>query len=286
MKEITVISGKGGTGKTTLVGAFASLTPSKVMVDCDVDAADLHLLLDPTVRERHEFRAGVVAQIDPETCTCCGKCLELCRFGAVTPDFVVDRFACEGCGVCEYFCPEKAIVLNEEVSGEWFVSDTRHGTLVHARLNPSEKNSGELVTLLRKRARELAQEQGSKLVIVDGAAGIHCPVIASIAAADGAVIVTEPTVAGMHDLERAVGLAAHFEIPAFVCINKWDLCAETSKQIERYCRKAGVHLVGRIPFDTVVTEAMVHRMSVVEYSDGIVSQCMEEIRRNVLAALS
>ncbi len=285
MREIAVISGKGGTGKTTLVGAFASLTRNKVMVDCDVDAADLHLLLNPQVCEEHEFRGSAVAVIDPELCNACGKCVELCRFDSITSDLVVDALACEGCGVCGYFCPEKAIVLNERVSGKWFVSETRHGTLVHARLNPGEKNSGELVTLLRKRAKELADGQRSDFIIVDAAAGIHCPVIASLAAVDGALIVTEPTVAGIHDLERVVRLTSHFEIRAFVCINKWDLHAETSRWIERYCRKAEVKLVGRIPFDTVVTEAMVHGMSVVEYSDGPVSQCLEEIRRNVFAAV-
>jgi len=281
VKELVVISGKGGTGKTSIVAAFAALTENKVMADCDVDAADLHLLLEPKIKERAEFFSSKSAVIDPERCTRCGRCLEVCRYEAISDEYVVDKIACEGCGVCVHFCPQKAIELRENRSGEWFISDTRFGPLVHARLGIAEENSGKLVALVRQHARELAEKEGLDLILVDGAPGIGCPVIASVTAASAVLVVTEPTLSGIHDMKRVVELAAHFHIPVFVCVNKFDINPDLTDQVETFCREHRLKLVGRIPYDTVVTKAMVQGKTVVEYSSGVVAKEIEKLWRQI-----
>ncbi len=268
MKEIVVLSGKGGTGKTTLLGSFAFLAENKIVADCDVDAADLHLLLAPRPRSENEFRSGVKARVIEDKCSGCGTC-ELCRFEAVTLNETafIDPLACEGCGVCAHFCPEDAIVLDENHCGTWFISDTAYGPMVHAQLFAGEENSGKLVSFVKTRARELAEEIGAELILVDGAPGIGCPVIASLANTDIIVAVTEPTQSGRHDLERVLDLADHFKIKTFVCLNKWDLNPETADEIEHSCRERGVEILGRIPFDPTVVSCQVNGTPVVGTAD-------------------
>jgi MinD superfamily P-loop ATPase len=272
LQEMVVVSGKGGTGKTSMVGSFAALAKRAVLADCDVDAADLHLLLSPVVRRREEFWSGHAAVIAPERCTACGRCVELCRFGAIHasdvdpsgPAFTVDPAACEGCGVCVDHCAPGAIDFPERLSGEWFVSDTRCGPLVHARLGIAAENSGKLVSTVRQAAREVAQAQGRDLVLVDGPPGIGCPVISTITGASAVLAVTEPTVSGEHDLLRVMELCRHFGIDAAVCVNKWDLNPGASERIEAAARARGGHPVGRIPYDRAVTSAQVRGRAVVE----------------------
>ncbi|MDD3554378.1 MAG: ATP-binding protein [Deltaproteobacteria bacterium] len=267
MKEIVVISGKGGTGKTSITASLAMLLPQKVIADCDVDAADLHLLLQPDIQERHDFYAGIRPVIDEAACTGCGTCMSVCRFSAVTVEnvAVIDEFNCEGCGVCAYFCPSNAISLQENLCGEWYISQTQYGPMVHAALGIGEENSGKLVTLVKEKARRLAEAQGAELILVDGPPGIGCPVIASISNANKVLIVTEPTLSGLHDLERVLGLAQHFKTPSLVCINKWDINAEVSHEIEARCAQKGVQVVGKIPFDEAMPKGLVAGLPVVEY---------------------
>jgi len=284
MKEVVVLSGKGGTGKTSIVGSFAALAKNKVLVDCDVDAADLHLLMQPVVKEKHEFWSGQVAFIDEQKCTQCGLCQELCRFNAIE-DFRVDAASCEGCALCSRICPTEAIIMKESMSGYWFISDTRHGSLVHARLGIAQENSGKLVTVVRQQARQLAEKEGKDLIISDGPPGIGCPVIASLSGTSLALLVTEPTLSGMHDLERVLGVCRHFGVPALVCINKYDLNEENTRQIENNCLSQGIEIAGRVPFDNVVTESIVQGIPVVEYSSGKVSRQIEGMWRTFSAML-
>ena len=272
MKELVIISGKGGTGKTSLVGAFASLAKNKVLCDADVDAADLHLLMEPQVGEHHDFQGGNTAVINPDLCTECGLCRDLCRWDAISEDFIVDSLECEGCGVCYYFCPEKAIDFPLNTCGEWYVSDTRFGPMVHARLGIAEENSGKLVTLVRQEAKKLAEKRGLSLIVTDGPPGVGCPVIASIGNASAVVIVTEPTVSGRHDMERVAQLAAHFNVPAMMCVNKFDLNPEQTKGIEAFAIEKNIHVLGRIPFDPVFTRSMVQGQTIFEY-DGDSDTC-------------
>jgi MinD superfamily P-loop ATPase len=211
MKQITVISGKGGTGKTTILASLAALVKRAVLVDADVDAADLHLLLKPQVRRREPFVASQVALIDPEKCDPCGKCAEACRFEAIR-DLQVDPISCEGCGVCFHVCPRGAILMKEVQSGEWFISQTRYGPMVHAKLGVAQENSGKLVTLVRKEAQRIAREGGYPLILIDGPPGIGCPVIASLGGVDAVLVVTEPSLSGIHDLERVLGVSRHFQV--------------------------------------------------------------------------
>ena len=277
MKELVIISGKGGTGKTTITACFASLFENKVMADADVDAADLFILLDPEVKQKTEFRSGVVAQIDPELCVQCDACRSLCRFDAITEDYRVDPVSCEGCGLCARICPEEAVELKETVSGEWYISDTKYGPFVHARLGVGEENSGKLVTVVRHNAKLLAEEQGLDWIVVDGPPGIGCPVIASITGSDAVLIVTEPTLSGVHDMKRVAELAAYFHIPTAVCINKWDLNPEMTDRIEAFCAEKGIIAAGRVPYDRVVYEALVKRKILVEHAPD--SPVAAEIRK-------
>jgi len=271
MKEVTVLSGKGGTGKTSIVGSFAALAKGAVLVDCDVDAADLHLILEPAIQQTHEFWSGRTAVVDEDRCTQCGLCQELCRFKAIK-DFKVDRVSCEGCGFCSHICPDEAITMKENLAGHWFISDTRYGPLIHAKLGIAQENSGKLVATVRQQARAVAEKQKLNCIISDGPPGIGCPVISSLSGASLALLVTEPTLTGIHDLERVLGVCHHFNVPAVVSINKYDINQENAQQIEAYCHTQGAHVVAKIPFDNVFTEAMVHGLPVVKYSDGTVSQ--------------
>ncbi len=281
MKEVTVVSGKGGTGKTSLVASFAALAKDKVLADADVDAADLHLILAPEIKHEEDFKCGRTARIDFDTCTECGDCAERCQFNAIGPDFSVNKINCEGCGVCVHFCPVKAISFPQDICGKWYLSETRFGPMVHARLNIAEENSGLLVTLVRNQAKVLAEKQGLNTIIVDGPPGIGCPVIASISGSSLVLIVTEPTLSGLHDLERVGSLAAHFKIPTVVCVNKSDLHEEMADHIEGYCEVNRINWLGRIPYDAAVTHAMVAGRSIVEFSDGAVPKAIEGIWRQV-----
>ena len=265
MKQIVVISGKGGTGKTVVTASLAALAKKKVMVDCDVDAADLHLLLHPVVKERHEFRSGQSAVIDSKLCRKCGKCALVCRFGAIKIDFMIEPFSCEGCALCSHICPHGAIHMKENLAGEWFVSDTQHGSFIHAKLGIAEENSGKLVVKIRQIAKELAEKQNLNYVIIDGPPGIGCPVIASLSGVDCALIVTEPTLSGLHDAQRVMELAKHFNISIKLVVNKYDLNLTMTRSIEEFCRKQDVPVIGKIVFDKTVVNALVAGKTIVEY---------------------
>jgi MinD superfamily P-loop ATPase len=278
MKELVIISGKGGTGKTSVTASFAVLADRPVVCDCDVDAADLHLVLEPTIRERHEFESGHEAVIRQDDCTGCGICQDLCRFGAISNNidmFSIDSISCEGCGVCVWFCPEGAMNFPQRHCGEWFVSDTRCGPMVHARLGIAAENSGKLVSTVRREAKHLAEAENHKMIIVDGPPGIGCPVIASLTGATQVLIVTEPTVSGEHDLERVLSLARHFQIPTAICVNKWDINEEMTRQIEDKARTAGATIAGRIRYDSSVTRAQIQKKAVVE----IDAPCAADIKQ-------
>ncbi|MDI6885524.1 MAG: ATP-binding protein [archaeon] len=265
MKEIVVISGKGGTGKTSILASFAVLAERKVICDADVDAPDLHLLLKPEIEEEHDFWGREVAFIEKDKCTECGLCLE-CRFNAIK-DFEVDFFSCEGCRLCFYLCPGNAIEMKPNLAGHWFTSRTKYGLFVHAKLEPGQENSGKLVAEVKQAARKIAERERIELILCDGPPGMGCPVISSLSGASLALLVTEPTLSGIHDLERVLDVCCHFGIPAAVVINKYDLDAGNTFEIERFCAEREVEVLARIPFDNVVPEAIVKGMPVVEYTN-------------------
>jgi MinD superfamily P-loop ATPase len=291
MKEIVVISGKGGTGKTSIVASFAALSGKTVFADCDVDAADLHLVLDPKIQIDKDFSGGKKARILDEKCTACGKCVLPCRFDAihypptagraVLPIPRINPTFCEGCGVCVHVCEDNAIAFEPVVNGQWFISDTRYGPMVHARLGVAEGNSGKLVSLIREEARKIAERDNLDFIIIDGSPGIGCPVISSITGADLVVVVTEPTRSGQHDLDRVVQLTSHFRIPTIVCINKWDLNPEIAEQIESQAAFEGIKSVGKIRYDSAVTKAQIMKSSVVEYTGGAISEDIKSVWRNI-----
>jgi MinD superfamily P-loop ATPase len=286
LKQITVLSGKGGTGKTTLVASLAVLASNIVVTDCDVDAPDLHMLLKPDIIREQEFRGGKVAIINKAKCIACGKCEENCRFNAIK-DLEVDPVLCEGCGACAYICPEEAIELKEKVCDHAYVSKIKYGFMSHARLNPGEENSGKLVTLVRQNAGQLAEDHNLNLVLNDGSPGIGCPVIASIGGVDLGVIVVEPTLSGIHDMERALKLLEHFKVKPTVCINKYDLNNQNTKEIEEFCTDNGVGIVGKVSFDPIVTKAMVSGKPVLEYlPESKVSKEIEEVWAGISKALN
>ena len=267
IREIVIVSGKGGTGKTSLTAAFAALAKNSILCDADVDAADLHLLMQPEVKEQTDFMGGSKAVIDPDLCTGCGTCRTLCRFDAISDRYEVDPIRCEGCGVCVDFCPEQAIGFPVQRCGEWFVSDTRFGPMVHARLGIAEENSGRLVSLVRTKTRQLAEARGLELILTDGPPGIGCPVIAAIGGATALVIVVEPTVSGIHDMERVVDLAAHFRVPGLVIVNKYDLNVEMTEAVEKLAVQRNLVVLGRVPFDPVFTRSMVQGQTLFEYGE-------------------
>jgi MinD superfamily P-loop ATPase len=282
VKELVVISGKGGTGKTSLMAAFASLAENKVLCDADVDAADLHLLMDPDIKESHDFQGGGIAIINPNKCTQCGLCRDLCRWDAVSEAFEVDPIECEGCGVCVDFCPEEAIDFPIKTCGEWFISNTRFGPMVHARLGIAEENSGKLVALVRQEAKKLAEKNKLDLLITDGPPGVGCPVIASVGGASAVLVVAEPTVSGLHDMERVAQLAAHFKVPGMVCVNKFDLNFDQTEAIEKLAKENNIRIVGRVPFDPVFTKSMVKGQTVLEYvGNSKIRSSISEIWRNI-----
>jgi MinD superfamily P-loop ATPase len=269
LKELVVVSGKGGTGKTSIVASFAALAEEKVLVDCDVDAANLHLVLSPEIKYREDFSGGKCARIDHEKCIECGECVALCRFDAIVENkdrYSVDSIACEGCNVCATFCPVQAIVMEEAVNGEWYLSDTRCGPMVHARLGIAEENSGKLVSIVRRTAREIAERDNLKLIIVDGPPGIGCPVIASVTGADFILIITEPTLSAIHDLERVAELARHFKVPGAVIVNKHDLNPDLANKVMENALGLGLTALGYIRYDPAITKAQIAGLSVVEYS--------------------
>jgi MinD superfamily P-loop ATPase len=306
VKQLVILSGKGGTGKTSLAAAFAHLAhegPSSlqaVLADADVDAANLELMLQPRLLEAHDFYGGAVAVIDDTLCEACGACEQACRFEAILPHpltpspnfgrggaggegYSVDPIACDGCAACVYQCPSCAIYMQDQLAGRWFHSQSRYGPLLHAELRPAQENSGKLVTLVKQRARLLGLDSGADLVIVDGPPGIGCPVISAAAGADLALIVTEPTAAGIHDMARVLETTAHFHLPALVCINKADIYQQGSAQIESYCRQYGIQMIGHIPFDLSVTEAMIQAEPVTACMPAApASQAIEQIWREVL----
>jgi len=285
MKQITVLSGKGGTGKTTLVASFAALTKKTVLTDCDVDAPDLHLLLNPQILQKQEFVGSKVAVIDKEKCIQCGKCEELCRFNAIA-ELSVDPVLCEGCGLCAYICPVEAVKLKERISGYAFISKTKYSLMSHARLNPGEENSGKLVTLVRQNAREVCEKEGCGVILNDGPPGIGCPVISSIGQADMGLIVVEPTLSGIHDMERVLALLNHFQVLPLVCINKYNINRENTAKIVKFCEANGVEVVGKVPFNSLVIQAMVAGKPVIEYCPkSTVSKEIIKIWKRVLKRL-
>jgi MinD superfamily P-loop ATPase len=286
-QEITVISGKGGSGKTTVVASLAMLAENKVMADLDVDAADLHLLLKPTVRQSHDFVGGVQAVIDPQRCISCGRCAEACHFEAIktvpSPDdparplYQVAPMGCEGCGLCQLVCPVEAVTLEPDVVGTWYISDTTYGPLAHARLGIAKENSGRLVTKVRQQAAELAKAEHGEFILSDGPPGTGCPVIASVSGTDRILIVTEPTVSGVHDMERVLELADHFGIPALIVINKADLHAGQTRRIETIAQQHNARVIARIPFDPHVNDALLAGKTVIEYGEGPAFEAMQQI---------
>jgi MinD superfamily P-loop ATPase len=283
MKEMVVLSGKGGTGKTSILASFASLAERPVVADCDVDAADLHLVLSHWVKSSSEFLGAKCAVLNRRACIACGRCFEVCRFDALIaaagpsqpPE--VDAMACEGCGACTHVCTTGALRLEEVPTGTWFISESRVGPMVHARLGAGQEASGRLVTLVRSKAQAIAKRDNRTLVLIDGPPGIGCPVIASMTGTDLAFIVTEPSVSGLHDLERVVELAGKLQVPVAAAINKWDVSPDASARIEALCSRLGVPVVGRIPYDDDVTAAQIAGLPVVDYSTGPASRAMNEI---------
>jgi MinD superfamily P-loop ATPase len=271
VKTLTIVSGKGGTGKTSIVGSFASLAKHAVFADCDVDAADLSLIMDARIKTEQEFKASQKARIDVAKCIECGDCEDACRFNAIQ-NCTVNNFLCEGCRVCSLICPQEAIDMEDVCSGQLFISDTPYGPLVHARLEPGEENSGKLVTLVRQTAEQIARDQGFEFIIVDGPPGIGCPVIASLTGATASLIVTEPTLSAISDLKRVLSVCKHFKVPAFVCINRCDLYVENVRRITEFCQQEGVEILGMIPYDLNVVRALVQGKPVVCYTDSAASR--------------
>ncbi len=292
MKEIVVISGKGGTGKTSIVASFAALAKNAVLADCDVDAADLHLILQPDIKQTHDFSGGKQASVITEKCIGCGRCGEVCNFDAalfngpandtIERTYTIDPIACEGCKVCVEFCPVNAIEFKDAINGQWFVSDTRFGPMVHAKLGIAEENSGKLVSIIRKEAKQIATDQNKDLIIVDGSPGIGCPVIASITGADLVLVVAEPTISAQHDLDRVIELTEHFGIPTAICINKYDINPQVAEAIEKKASKKNLKVTGKISYDIKVTKAQLAAKSIVEYSNSNLKEQIVSLWQSIL----
>jgi MinD superfamily P-loop ATPase len=285
VKQLAIISGKGGTGKTSITAAFAALAKNAVLADCDVDAADLHLILKPQIKKTMKFQGLKIASIDKNLCIDCKKCHESCRFNAIDKEIHLIKESCEGCGVCAYVCPVDAITMVDRDSGFAYLSETRFGPMAHAVLKTAEEASGKLVTMVRNTASDIATLRKREIILIDGPPGIGCPVIASITGVNLVLIVTEPTFSAIHDLERVLGVAQHFHIPAVVCINKSSINVENTSKIGQYCKKKNIPVVGTLPYDTTITQAMNHEQSVIEFSDGIVSHDIREMWNKILEVL-
>ncbi|MCK5128296.1 MAG: ATP-binding protein [Clostridiales bacterium] len=289
MKQILIVSGKGGTGKTSITASLASYFESLVLVDCDVDASDLYLILKPEVQQTFDFISGHTAHILQKDCTQCSMCLNVCKFDAVKVGnkgtLCIDAIDCEGCGVCIWMCPQKAIEFPESLCGQWFFSNTRHGPMVHAKLAIGAENSGKLVSEIRGYATKIAKNQKKDIILIDGPPGIGCPVIASLTGVDCVVVVTEPTLSAIHDMERIIALAKHFGISTYVCINKSDINEELTQTIKKRIKVLDVELVGEIPYDTAFTRAQVQKKSIVEYSNGKTTQCIEELAQKLMSKI-
>ncbi len=281
MNQITIVSGKGGTGKTSITSAFASIAKNKILVDCDVDAADLFLTTQPTILNSHAYDGGKIAVIDPEVCTNCGICEDLCRFDAIhmiDGQTTISEFSCDGCRLCEIACPVDAIKMEENMDSRWFESETRFGPMVHAKLGIGEDNSGKLVTKIRDFATQKAKDLKLETILIDGPPGIGCPVISTLTGVDVAVMVTEPTLSGMHDLHRLIKLAKGFKLKSFVLINKYDLNIEVSKKIEGLCRSENIEVLAKIPFNRDFVDAMVNQQTVIEYKPtSSLSKMLEKV---------
>ena len=280
MKEILIVSGKGGTGKTSITAAIAALAENLVLADCDVDAADLHLILNPNIIEEHDFYSGHLANINKDSCVACGICEDVCRFDAIKKideKYYVDPITCEGCGVCVWSCPENAISFEDSLCGQWYISKTRFGKMVHAKLNIAAENSGKLVSVVRDEAKKLAETNLCDYVIIDGPPGIGCPVIASMTGVDSVIVVTEPTLSGLHDMKRVIELAKHFSIDTYICINKYDINEDIAKQIEVVAENQHIPLIGLIPYERDVTEAQINAQTVIEYSDNAATDAIKKM---------
>jgi len=281
MKQIVIVSGKGGTGKTSITSAFASIAQNKILVDCDVDAADLFLITQPTILESHEYEGGKIAVLDPEVCTNCGICEELCRFDAISlvdGQTTISEFSCDGCKLCEIACPVDAIKMVENMDSRWFESETRFGPMIHAKLGIGEDNSGKLVTKIRDIANKKAKDQEIETVLIDGPPGIGCPVISTLTGVDVALMVTEPTLSGMHDLNRLIELAKGFKLKSYVLINKYDLNPNISDEIEALCLKEELEVLAKVPFNRDFVDAMVNQKTVVEYApESELSKMLTEV---------
>lgn len=286
MKQVTIISGKGGTGKTTITAAFAALAKNAVLADCDVDASDLHLILKPDVKKTVGFHGLPVAEINKEKCIDCKKCVTHCQFDAITDDITVKYESCEGCGVCELVCPVHAATMVQRDSGLLFESVSRFGPMVHARLNTAEESSGKLVTEVRQHAEELGKQKGKQIVLIDGPPGVGCPVISAITGVDMVVVVTEPTFSGIHDLKRIVDVANHFEIPQAVIINKEDINLDKAIEIKSFCGNNHIPLLGSIPYDTLVTKAMIAEKTIPEFDRGNVLSAVNQTWLSLVKLLS
>ncbi len=269
MKEFTVISGKGGTGKTSLTAALATAGSDMILCDCDVDAADLHLILTPDIRETHVYEGAWCAKIDPEKCTDCGLCSEYCRFDAISVNEEnkreIDPFKCEGCRLCERICPSQAITSTRSTNSSWFVSETRNGPMVHAHMGPGEENSGKLVTEVRKKARELAKERELQYILTDGPPGTGCATISSVSGSDAVLVIIEPSITSLHDAERVIELVHQFKIPVFALINKSTINLQMADKIAQFLEEASVPLLGQIPFDKSIVEALIKGQTINEY---------------------
>jgi len=277
VSSVLFLSGKGGTGKTTLAGAFAALSKEKILVDCDVDAANLHLLLEPSIVEQGEYEGSKTAVKNDDRCTACNRCREVCRFNAIGEDLSIDEYLCEGCGACAFACPAKAIELVPRVSGTWMIAETRLGPLASAELDPGEETSGKLVMHVKQKANALSEKLKIDRLVIDGAPGIGCPVIASVSGVDAVVLVTEPTLSGLHDLRRILDVVKHFDIPAHLVINKADLSPDVTERIRSFAEQNQLPVLGEIPFDRRVTEAMVEGRSIVEDDRSAASEAIEGI---------
>uniref|UniRef100_A0A7C4JSQ5 (4Fe-4S)-binding protein n=1 Tax=Thermodesulfobacterium geofontis TaxID=1295609 RepID=A0A7C4JSQ5_9BACT len=285
MKQILVISGKGGTGKTFFVGCLAVSLPNKVIVDCDVDAANLHLILHPKIEQSFKFIGGKIAFIDKDKCTVCGACKEVCQFSAITEDFQIDEFSCEGCTICSYVCPTSAVIIKDRISGSYFISNTDYGKMVHARLGIAQENSGKLVTKLREIAKEIAETIGADFTIIDGPPGVGCPVMASMTGVDLALAITEPTVSGFHDLKRIIDLTKHFKVEIKVIINKYDLNPQMSKHIAYELEKLNIKMIGMIPFSEEILASIKAGIPFLKFSKSKLSKNIEKLIYKILDSL-